>query len=182
MISIFLFILVVKLPPVRARIDLSDAAKLHDSLIERQRQKLLRRISPTHRPTAAPSYKPYGYLRFSGDEIKIYNNSNNAMCNCTGEAMDMAIDFARKFNQGRADATVLSRIELLERTSNLSFGFLGRDEEKCSSDEMKLKAPCSNQLYDVLWNKWLYLYGDSTMRQLWESFFNPFHHGNRFVG
>lgn len=143
----------------------SNEAKLRAQVLEREKLKQYAQ-KHTRQPTHYPTFSPIDFTPM------LLHDSRRHSIGCENKAVDLGMLFADRFNDGN-NLTHLERVLRLE-SMNLSFSF----QNSSLFSPSPLTSPfAGNQLHEIFRDKWLYLYGDSTMRQLWESFLMPFHQG-----
>ena len=136
-----------------------------------------RRKKPQHSmPTPLPSALPpniESLVHYADDDHDITLPITQHHCDTV--ANQIGLSFAETFNRGLNNTSLEQRIGNLEaEADSLIFDFIKPGDNPCISDASIQNPHCSHKYYNVLWDKWVYFYGDSTIRQLWETFLNPF--------
>ena len=109
-------------------------------------------------------------------EIPFYASTVHYDCETTALAKGTLL--SDLINEGPDSKSVPDRFTNEIIADKLLFEYLRPDEQPCSTEKSRQEPHCLNILYEVIWDKWVYFYGDSTLRQVWAAFMKPFNYGD----
>jgi hypothetical protein len=115
-------------------------------------------------------------LLIDGNE-NILKKRENIVAQCEYDALKVGSDIADLFNKPIGDENLEDRIHQENIIEHLGFApwIASNDNEKLLQTKNKwINSKIEDSPYNVLNKKWIYMFGDSTLRQIWASFAAPF--------
>lgn len=115
-------------------------------------------------------------LLIEGNE-NILKKRENIVAQCEYDALKVGSDIADLFNKPIGDENLEDRIHQENIIEHLGFApwIASNDNEKLLQTKNKwINSKIEDSPYNVLNKKWIYMFGDSTLRQIWASFAAPF--------